>query len=145
MGTILVGFDGSPSSRRALDHAVAEAKARDHELVLLTVIPSAVKNTSLASMMPAGLNLPPALSHTFGETARLRLDEIAEELTRAGIKARTDVRTGNTVDEIVRLADEVRASEIVIGHKAFEPGQVETGPNAEAIVHRAKVRVTLVP
>lgn len=145
MGRILVGIDGSPPSRRALDHVLQQARQGEHEVVLLTVIPPQVRHTSLSSMMPAGLALPPELSQTFEETARLRLDEMAEQMKRAGVKVRAELRAGKTVDEFVKLAEELGVSEIVIGHKAFEPGQVEMGPNATAIVERAKVRVTLVP
>lgn len=145
MSRVLVGIDGSPPSRRALDHAVSEARQQGHELVLLTVIPPAVRHSSLATMVPAGLALPPELSHTFEQTARLRLDELAAQLSTSGVKARAELRAGSIVEEFVRAAEELGASEIVIGHKAFEPHQVETGPNAAAIAERANVRVTLVP
>lgn len=144
MTRILVGIDGSPPSRRALDVATEQARVRGHELVLLTVIPPSVRHTSLSSMMPAGLALPPELSNTFEESARLRLDELADQLKGTGIKVRAEVRAGQTVDEIVRAASELGASEIVIGHKAYEEGG-ERGPNAAAIAERAGVRVTLVP
>lgn len=145
MGKLLVGFDGSAPSRRAVEHALKEARARGHALVLLTVIPREIRESSLASMMPAGLALPPELSSTFEESARNRLKELTEELAASGVRVEAHVRAGSTVDEFVRAAEEVGATEIVIGHKAFEPGHVELGPNASAIAERAKVRVTLVP
>lgn len=145
MGRLLVGYDGSAPSRRAVEHALEEARTRGHEIVLLTVIPREIRESRLASMMPAGLTLPPALSHTFEENARSRLKELTDRLAASGVKVDAHVRAGLTVDEFVRAAEEVGASEIVIGHKAFEPGHVELGPNAAAIAERAKIRVTLVP
>lgn len=145
MGRLLVGFDGSPPSRRAVEHATQEARTRGHDIVLLTVIPREIRESSLASMMPAGVTLPPELSHTFEENARDRLKELMDKLASSGIKVAGHVRAGLVVDEFVRAAEEVGASEIVIGNKAFEPGHVELGPNAAAIAERAKVRVTLVP
>lgn len=142
---ILVGIDGSPPSRRALDHAASRARERGAELVLLTVIPREVQNSSLASMLPAGITLPPELARTFEQQARLRLDELAAEMKALGVNARTMVRAGPTVEEFVRVSAELGATEIVIGHKSYEPGHVEVGPNASAIAERANVRVTLVP
>ena len=128
-----------------MEHAAQEALARGHEIALLTVIPRELRESSLASMMPAGVALPPELSRTFAQSARSRLDELMEQLRRSGLKVEAHVRAGLTVEEFVRAADELQASEIVIGHKAYEPGHVELGPNAAAIAERANVRVTLVP
>ena len=145
MGRLLVGYDGSPHSRRAVEHATQEALQRGHDIVLLTVIPRELLESSLASMMPAGVALPPELSRTFEANARIRLDELMVKLRSSGVKVESLVRAGPTVEEFVRAADELHASEIVIGHKAFEPGHIELGPNAAAIAERANVRVTLVP
>lgn len=144
MSRILVGIDGSPASRRALDHAAEEARSRGHEIVLLTVIPASVRSSSLSSMMPAGLTLPPELSKTFEDNARQRLEGLASELKASGVKVRAELRAGPTVDEFVRVAEELGANEIVIGHRSYAATE-EPGPNAAAIAERAKVRVTLVP
>lgn len=140
---ILVGFDGSPASRRALDHAVARA-GQDGELHLVTIVPSSVRNSKLASMMPAGIELPPNLSQTFEETARRRLDEVLAELAKSGRKAHGHVRAGDSAKTLLALAQELGAHEIVIGHKSYEDGQA-LGPNANEIVRHANVPVTVVP
>ncbi|HVM45131.1 MAG TPA: universal stress protein [Candidatus Thermoplasmatota archaeon] len=143
MSVILVGIDGSPPSRRALDHATRLAREKGHELFLLTVVPEQVKNSSLSSMMPAGLALPPALSQTFEQTAQLRLDEIAAQLAAIGVKARTDVRAGDAARQLLRAADESGASEIVIGQKSYAD-KTHLGPNARAIRDGAKVPVAMI-
>lgn len=145
MSKLLVGYDGSAPSRRAVDHAAALARMQDHEIVLLTVIPAQVRGSSLNSMMPAGLALPQPMSRTFEEGARSRLEELAAQLSASGVKVSAQVRAGETVEELIRLAGELRVSEIVIGHKSFEGAHVPVGPNAQQIVERAQVRVTLVP
>ncbi|HET6405155.1 MAG TPA: universal stress protein [Candidatus Thermoplasmatota archaeon] len=145
MGRILVGIDGSPVSQRALAHAAERARAEKHELVLLTIVPAQVARSTLTDLLPAGLALPPELSRTFEEAARKRLEEQAGALAASGVKVLAEVRAGETVDEFVRAAAELGATEIVIGHKSYQPGHVEVGPNAAAISERANVRVTLIP
>lgn len=144
MPRVLVGIDGSPPSHRALEHAITQAKGSGHEIVLLTVIPEAVRNSSLGTLIPAGLELPPELSRSFEETARLRLDGLAEQIKGAGVKVRAELRSGSIVEEFLRTADELDAVEIVIGQKSYDPKRAGHGPNASAIAERAKVRVTFV-
>lgn len=140
---ILVGFDGSDASRRALEHASRQAKMSGAELVLATVIPSQVKESTLASL--TGLELPSTLSRTFAESARIRLEETAEALQKAGTKTRVELRTGPTASSLLALADELQATEIVIGHKAFGSPTATMGPNAVEILRGAKIPVTVVP
>lgn len=144
MARVLVGFDGSPAARRALDHAARRAVAAGDELVVATVIPASVRESTLGDMMPAGLGIPRGMSRTFHENAQLRLDELARELQATGAKVRTEVRMGEAAAEILRLAEESRATEIVIGHKAFEGPHLHLGSNAEGILRNAKVPVTVV-
>lgn len=140
---ILVGFDGSPPSRRALDHAAARVGV-DGELHLVTIVPMSVRNSTLASMMPAGVELPPHLSLTFEETARRRLDEVLAQLAKSGHKAHGHVRAGESALMLLEMAKEIEAHEIVIGHKSYESGAA-LGPNANEIVRQAHVPVTVVP
>lgn len=145
MARILVGFDGSPPSRRALQHAVTRSGAANDEMVILTVVPSSVRKSSLSAMMPAGIELPRSMNHTFEETARMRLDEVVVELGRQGVKVRGEVRAGEAAATLLALAAELGAEEIVIGHKSFEGPNFTLGPNADKILRGAKVPVTVVP
>jgi nucleotide-binding universal stress UspA family protein len=145
MGRVLVGIDGSAPSQRALEHAMRRVLTTGDELVLATIIPSSLKQSTLGNLMPAGLELPHAMSRTFQENAQLRLDELVTHLTKAGARVRSEVRMGEAPTEILRLADETEASEIFIGHKAFEGPHLMLGKNAEGILRNAKVPVTVVP
>lgn len=132
MSRLLVGYDGSPAARRAVEHAAALARQQGAELVLVTVIPPQVRGSSLSSMMPAGLVLPPDLARTFEQNAQIRLDEIATQMKAAGIRVRTEVRAGETVDALVRAIADHGASELVLGNKSFEDPSVHVGPNAQS-------------
>lgn len=143
MARIVVGYDGSPPARRALDHAVARRLEGD-ELHLVSALPPSVRNTSLASMMPAGIELPPQLGATFLERAKARMDEVVAELSKRGVKATGHVRLGEPAEALLALAVEVQADLVVIGHKSYQGGAA-LGPNASAIVRQARVPVTVVP
>lgn len=145
MARILVGFDGSPPSRRALQHAVARVRASGEELFVLTVVPESVRKSSLSAMMPAGIELPREMTRTFEETARLRLDEVVAENGRDGVKVRAEVRAGDAAEALLAFADEMQVSEIVIGHKSFEGARFTLGPNADKVLRGSKVPVTVVP
>ena len=144
MGILLVGFDGSEPSRRALEHAVRRAKLAGDEVVLLNVIPPSVAKSSLSAMMPAGIELPPPLARTFEENARDRLQDVVRAYAEQGVKLRAEVRAGEAVQALVDAAHELRADEVVIGHKSYEKGELKLGPIAEGLVRHLPATVTVV-
>ncbi|HUR69510.1 MAG TPA: universal stress protein [Candidatus Thermoplasmatota archaeon] len=145
MGLVLVGFDGSPSSRRATELAARRSRAHGDELALVTVVPRQVIDSSLADLMPAGFQLPPELSRTFHENARTRLEEVAAALRQGGAKVQTHVRAGDAGATLLQMSEELHAAELVIGQKAFEDPRQPMGRNAALVLRGAKVPVTIVP
>lgn len=144
MGRFLVGFDGSPPSRRALEHALRQAALTKDEVVLLNVLPPTVKESSLARMMPAGIELPPQMSGTFLEHARDRLDETVQEAGRGGLSVSGVVALGEPAGALLQTAEELKATHLVIGRKSYDENAT-LGPNAAQVVMHATVPVTLVP
>ena len=145
MPGLLVGYDGSPPARRALDHAVRRASATKEELVVLHVLPPHVERSSLAAMMPVGLELPRPLAGTFLEHAQAALQDLLRDLAKQGVQAKGLVVLGEPAATVLAVADETRAAEIVIGHKSYQGPAFSLGPNADAILRGAKVPVTVVP
>ena len=145
MARLLVGFDGSPPSRRALEHALRRAAVTKDEVYLLNVMPPHAQRSSLAGMMPAGIELPEPLTGTFLEHARTRMQEVVSEASAGGRSVTGLVRLGDPAPMLLALADELKATEIVIGHKSYEGPGFTLGPNADAILRGAKVPVTVVP
>lgn len=144
MGLLLVGFDGSDPSRRALEHAVRRAKLAGDEVVLLNVIPQSVAKSTLSGMMPAGIELPPPLARTFEENARERMEDVVRGYAQQGVKMRAEVRAGEAAQAIVDAARELKADEVVIGHKSYESESLALGPIAERLVRTLPATVTVV-
>lgn len=146
MARLLVGYDGSPPSTRALEHALARAAEGNHELHVLTVLPESVRRSSLAAMMPAGIELPPELSSTFEENARKRLLDTLEEGRRGRkLALHGHVMAGPAAATLLRAAVELKATEIVIGRKSYEGPEFTLGRNGNEILRGASVPVTVVP
>ena len=106
MKKIVVGVDGSPSSHKALERALYEAKCELVELVIVCV----AESLSVLSM------------HREGDVWETLLREpkrvLAEALARAedeGVKARGQVEVGRPAETISKIAREEKADEIVIG------------------------------
>jgi nucleotide-binding universal stress UspA family protein len=141
---VLVGYDGSDPSRRALAYAIDRAKLAGDEIVLLTVIPDSVRKTSLSGMMPAGLALPPQMGKTFEANAQERLDDVIAEHKASGVAMSALVRSGEIGHAFTEAVRESGASEIVIGHKSFEREALQLGPIAERLVKHMPATVIVV-
>lgn len=144
MARILVGYDGSAPSRRALQWALDRAKGSGDEIILVTAIPTSVAKSSMNQMMPAGLELPEPLGKTFEQNARSRLDDVMQEFAAHGVKMQGVVRAGEPGQAFLEAVREFSAAEIVIGHKSFEAGEMPLGPVAERLVRQMPATVTVV-
>jgi nucleotide-binding universal stress UspA family protein len=109
MKTIVVGYDDTAESRRALSRAAELARALDAKVVVTSVAPLLVG--ALASRGLTGID--PADSP---ELHREELSRAAELLRREGVK-RTEyaLAVGDTPTEILELAESHDADLIVVG------------------------------
>lgn len=144
MARVIVGYDGSAPSKRALAWALDHASARGDEIILLTVIPSAVAKSSLSHMMPAGLELPAHMGKTFEENARARLEEVILEHAAKKVKMQALVKQGDPAKAFTDAVKESGASDVVIGHKSFEQEVTPLGLIAERLVRQMPATVTVV-
>ena len=144
MARILVGYDGSPPARRALEFAIRHAQAAKDEVVVLNVVPANAERSGFAGLMPAAIELPKELGGTFADRARKRMEEVLAELAKGGATAKGLVKMGEPAPTLLLVATEIQADHIVIGHRSYESG-VALGPNASLVVSKATVPVTVVP
>lgn len=122
MGTpvrsVVLGVDGSPHSRRAAAFLGRLAPpARGHVTVVSVVEP--VRAPSVA-LMPAGVRSRLAGAAADLERGRLAaarrsVDDAARALEKAGWTARTSVRSGVPLAELLQAVKQARADLLVLG------------------------------
>jgi nucleotide-binding universal stress UspA family protein len=137
MRRILVGYDGSDGSRRALDRAVAEAREARARLTVLSVVnlpldPEAPRNFGTLDDISPGeggpLSPPPdVVAH---------LSEARDRLASDGLDADLVWAAGESGRTIVDTAKRIRADVIVLGehHHGFLSGLF--GGDVDAAVQR---------
>lgn len=144
---VLVPFDGSPQSEKALEHALG---LPDISLTLLTVInPFDVDPERFGLQSPTGVAGLPGYSPEWydqvRETAYERLEEACERATESGIDCSTEVRMGSPARQIVACATEYDVDGVVIGsHGRSLVSRVLLGSVAEKVVRRSPAPVTVV-
>lgn len=106
MNTIVVGYDQTPGSQRALERAATLAKALGSKLVVTSVTPL------MASVGRSGGPIDPTDPP---EKHAAELAAAREYLEAQGIDADYQRAVGEPPDAIVQLADERGADMIVVG------------------------------
>jgi nucleotide-binding universal stress UspA family protein len=139
--TILVATDFSPPSDRALDEAVAIARALEAPIELVHV--HEVAMTPLPPTLDLA-TLPPQAEEVARTEAALAEREQAVE--HAGVRCTTYAAFGRPADEVVRRAVELAPRLLVVGthgHSLFR--HMLVGSVAERIVQHAPCAVMVVP
>ncbi len=141
--TIMVGIDGSESSRHAVKFAVSQAKSSNAALVLAYVI----------EWSPYTFNTPEENEERHKrrkeelQTAHERvLDPILKSFESEGIKTVGVVRHGNVADVLLQIGKEHSVGQIIvgkIGHATIS--SLIFGSAAAKLIQLADVPVTVVP
>jgi nucleotide-binding universal stress UspA family protein len=116
--TVLVGYVPTPEGEAAFTAGLVEARLRGEQLLVLN---------SPRSGAPVSVDVaPPELVAEL--SARARADGV-------GLEIRQAAHSGELSDEVIRLADEVDASMIVIGLRRRSPvGKLLMGSSAQRIL-----------
>ena len=134
---ILAAVDGSQTSLRAGAYAAGLARRQRAKLALLFVHTMG----SLAQTVPGAV---PALEDANRTTANQLRETLRTEAEERGIEAELFEREGNPFNELVTLADELRADAVVVG-ASMQAGHRFVGSLALHLVRAAKWPVTVVP
>jgi nucleotide-binding universal stress UspA family protein len=140
--TWLVGYDGSESSKRAVDYAAQAAKIDGHRIVLAHVL----------EWSPYSFLTPQELAERHKrrkeelERARKIVQPAVEQLKKDGIDASCEVRYGHAGDMLCEIATDAGASQIVVGRTGGSAlANRLLGSLAVTLVQAAPVPVTIVP
>ena len=133
MGMILLAYDGSDLSKKALDKAISMTGAED-KIVVLYVIPDAIID-EFKEMIP--------------ETTKAKAWDVVNQAIEIIIAREKQgiavVREGDIADEIVHYASELECSLILIGSRGVSKiGRFTLGSVAEKVAKNAETAVLII-
>jgi nucleotide-binding universal stress UspA family protein len=136
MGTIVVGYDQTPGSQRALERAATLAKALGAKLVVTSVTPLMVSIGRSGG--PIDPTDPP-------EKHAAELKAAREYLEGQGIEADYAPAVGEPAEAIVQLAEERSAEMIVVGTREHGLAARLVGQSvSDSVSHHAHCDVLIV-
>jgi nucleotide-binding universal stress UspA family protein len=150
---ILVPLDGSEHSLRALDVAIQVAKKFGGKITLVHVYSAAVRPV----MVPEATTVPPPMIPIMtpmevskvAEAARKAgsgiLGDGAQRVKAEGVPVETVLREGNTVQEIVKTAEEGKFDLIVMGARGISKiRELLLGSVSDGVLRNAPCPVLIV-
>jgi nucleotide-binding universal stress UspA family protein len=140
---VIVGIDGSDGSQRALEFAIARARAGSHSLLLACVIP----HSTHAFLTMDELTRNDAWRREQQERARSKIIEPAlAKVREAGVQAEARIEFGIPTEVLGDLAREIGASHIIVGRRGLSKLKAALfGSIASSLVQTSPVPVTVVP
>jgi len=145
MKKMLVAYDGSEASIKAIDMAIKCAD-KDDEITLLTVVPAELAESSFTKMLLPTIDLSEIVkSGSFKQKAMESLSKIVKEINYNVSKVDIAVEAGDPADEILLSAKKYRADIIVLGYKGYgKEGRFLLGSVTDKVVRHASVSVLVV-
>jgi nucleotide-binding universal stress UspA family protein len=145
MKRLLVAYDGSEASMKAIDLA-AQCSTKDDELVLLMVIPAALVESKFTNMLLPTIDLSKVVSPAnFKEKAMENLAKIAKDIEENFGKVEVAVEAGDPADEILLVAKKYESDIILIGYKGFgKEGRFLLGSVTDKVIRHASRSVLVV-
>jgi len=140
---LVVGYDTSECSKRALEYAAGWSAASGHELVVTYVI----------QWSPYSFNTPQENEerHMRREAELERahkevVDPVVEALRKQGIDARGVIRHGHPAQTLKEIARELGATNVVVGRTGASRLKAQLfGSVASTLIQISKIPVTVVP
>lgn len=134
INTIILGYDGSEGSRKAVDMAAELARTYQASIVVVSAF----------HQMPR-ITQPTSNDFKDIHEARALADDLVKELGLIGVSAETDVLEGPPADALLNAAEAHQADLIVVGSRGF--GQFKgllLGSTSDRVLHYAAIPVLVV-
>ena len=145
MKRLLMAYDGSEASNKALEMTMKCATKED-EIIILTVIPGELVDSSFTNMLLPTIDLSSIIkSGSFKEKAMQNLQSVAKKIEPLVSKVEVAVETGDAADEILLAAKHHDIDIIIVGYKGYgKEGRFLLGSVADKVVRHASRSVLVV-
>lgn len=145
MKKLLVAYDGSEASKKAIEVTKKFAEKED-KIILITVIPAELMESFFTKMLLPTIDLSSIVkTGSFKEKAMEELTDIAEQLKPYVNEITIDVESGDPADEILLSAKKHQVDAIILGYKGYgKEGRFLLGSVTDKIVRYANVSVLVV-
>ena len=145
MKKLLVAYDGSDASKKAIE-TVLKCSNKQDEITLLTVVPAELAESSFTKMLLPTIDLSSIVkSGSFKEKAMESLHMISKQIENNVSKVNSIVESGDPADEILITAKKVDADIIIVGYKGYgKEGRFLLGSVTDKVVRHASMSVLVV-
>ena len=143
---IVIGYDGSPPARRAIDFIERLPHKLALKLTLVQVLePFVMPQGTPPSYRKRAMDEAREINERNEAAAERTLASVRQRLEAVGIAAETQVRNGNASEEIDALARELDADLVMVGsRKPSAERHYLVGSTAEKLVRHARTSVLVV-
>jgi nucleotide-binding universal stress UspA family protein len=145
MKKMLVAYDGSDASKKAIE-LVKKCANKEDEITILTVVPAELAESSFTKMLLPTIDLTSIVkSGSFKDKARESLSKVVKEFEDCVSKVNVAVEDGDPADEILISAKKASADIIVLGYKGYgKEGRFLLGSVTDKVVRHAAISVLVV-
>ena len=145
MKKLLIAYDGSDASKKAIDLALKCAD-NDDEIIILTVIPAELAKSAFTNMLLPTIDLSSIVkSGSFKEKAMESLRKVAKSIEGEVKKVDVAVEAGDPADEILLASKKYESDIIIVGYKGYgKEGRFLLGSVTDKVVRHASKSVLVV-
>lgn len=112
---ILVPTDGSKTAQKAAGYAIGLAKKLNASVIILSVIDKRSLTSQTVPATATSVHITEPVEDYLREAAEVYIGKIKKLCDKNGVQSKSLIITGHPVEEIVKEAERLRASLIVMG------------------------------
>lgn len=145
MKKMLIAYDGSDASKKAIELCMKCADD-DDQIVLLTVIPAELSESSFTKMLLPTIDLSAVVqSGSFKDKAMDSLSKVVKDIKSEVENVEIVVEAGDPADEILMTAKKHQVDLIIVGYKGYgKEGRFLLGSVTDKVVRHASISVLVV-